>query len=178
MTGPTVAIVGGREHSGDAHDVTIALARDLARAGVTIISGIDQGVEATAHRSALDAGGRTIAVMPGAPQLPYSRHHQNLHRQILTRGAAVSEFPHLFQPIQHWSFIASQRILAAIADVVVIVETRGRVSAMPWSLSSPPRWEMTSRSCPDASPIQAAFARSGCSVTGRTLSPVPRTCST
>ena len=55
LTGPAVAIVGGREYSDGAHRITVALARELATAGVTVISGIDQGLEATAHRSALDA---------------------------------------------------------------------------------------------------------------------------
>jgi DNA processing protein len=112
------------------HQITLALARDLTTAGVTIISGIDEGLEATAHHSALATGGHTITVMPGAPQTPYSRHHKNLHRRILARGAAVSEFPPGFFPIQGWCFIASQRILAALAQIVVIVEARGKVGAL------------------------------------------------
>jgi DNA processing protein len=130
LTRATVAIVGGREHTKYAEDMTVELARDLATAGVTVISGIDKGLEATAHRSALDAGGYTIAVMPGAPQTPYSSQHKDLHRRIVARGAAISEFPPGFFPIQHWCFIASQRILAAIADLIVIVEARGKVSAL------------------------------------------------
>jgi DNA processing protein len=130
LTRPTVAIVGGREHSAYAHQITLALAHDLAAAGVTIISNINQGLEGTAHDSALAAQGHTIAVMPGAPQTPYSRHHKDLHRQILARGAAVSEFPPGFFPIQRWCFISSQRILAALARLVVIVEAQGKVSAL------------------------------------------------
>jgi DNA processing protein len=126
---PTVAIVGGREHSDYAHQITSELARDLATAGVTIISGIDMGLEATAHRNAIHAHGRTIAVMPSAPDIPYSKEHEYLHDHILGRGTAISEFPPGFFPNQNWCFIASQRILAALAQLVVIVETRGKTSA-------------------------------------------------
>ena len=130
LTRPTVAIVGSREHSDYAHQITLTLARDLATAGVTIISGLNQGVEATAHHSALNAQGHTIAVVPGAPHTPYSRDHPDLHRQILAHGAAVSEFPADFFPVQGWCFIASQRILAALAQIVVIVEAQGKVGAL------------------------------------------------
>jgi DNA processing protein len=130
LAGPTVAIVGGREHSDYAHRITVELARELAAAGVTIVGGVDKGLEATAHNAALGAGGATIAVMPGAPDVPYSREHKNLHRHILTRGAAISEFPSGFFPIQSWCFIACQRILAALAQIVVVVEAMGKVSAL------------------------------------------------
>jgi DNA protecting protein DprA len=130
LTRPTVAIVGGREHTRYAHDMTVALARDLATAGVTVISGIDQGLEGTAHHRAIQAGGHTIAVMPGTPHIPYSKQHENLHRYILSQGAAISEFPPGFFPIQHWCFIACRRILAALAQVVVVIEAMGKVSAL------------------------------------------------
>jgi DNA processing protein len=130
LTRPTVTIIGGREHSDYAHQITLTLAHDLATAGVTVISGINQGLEGTAHHSALNAQGHTIAVMPSAPHTPYSRHHPDLHRQILARGAAVSEFPADFFPVQDWCFIASQRILAALAQIVVIVEAQGKVGAI------------------------------------------------
>jgi len=130
LTRPTVTIIGGREHSDYAHRITLMLAHDLATAGVTIISAINQGLEATAHQGALNAQGHTIAVMPSAPHTPYSRHHPDLHRQILARGAAVSEFPADFFPVQDWCFIASQRILAALAQIVVIVEAQGKVGAL------------------------------------------------
>ncbi len=67
---PTVAIIGGREHTDYAHQITLTLAHDLATAGVTIVSGINQGLEGTAHHSALNAQGHTIAVMPSAPTPP------------------------------------------------------------------------------------------------------------
>jgi DNA processing protein len=127
---PTVAIIGGRQHTHYARDITLALARDLTAAGVTIVSGINRGLEATAQHSALDADGHTIAVMPGAPQLPYSSQHKVLHRQILRSGVAISEFPPGFFPMQRWCFIACQRIVAALAEVVVIVEARGKISAL------------------------------------------------
>jgi DNA processing protein len=68
--------------------------------------------------------------MPSAPEIPCSKRHKDLHRHILTGGAAISEFPPGFFPIQRWCFTASQRILAALAHLVVVVETAGRVTAL------------------------------------------------
>jgi DNA processing protein len=128
LTGPIVAIVGGREHTHYAQNITVELARGLAKAGVTVISGIDKGLEGTAHDCALHAGGQTIAVMPGAPEIPYSSEDKDLHRYILARAVAISEFPPRFLPLQRWCFIACKRILAALAQLVVVVETQGRYS--------------------------------------------------
>jgi DNA processing protein len=130
FTQPTVAIIGGREHTRYAQDITSGLARELAQAGVIVISGIDRGLEGIAQYDALHAGGPTIAVMPGAPEIPYSRQNKDLHQYILARAVAISEFPPGYLPLQRWSFIASRRIIAALASIVVIVEARGKISAL------------------------------------------------
>jgi DNA processing protein len=130
LAAPTVAIVGDRWHTGYAQEVTFALASELARAGVTVISGLNEGLEGAAHHGALHAGGQTIAVMGCAPEYPYPRQQDHLHRRILARGAAVSEFPPGFHPPRRWCFIASQRIIAALASVVVVIEAGERSTAL------------------------------------------------
>ena len=127
---PTVALIGDRQHTNYGHQATWALARDLATAGITIISGLHQGIDAIAHHGALHAGGQTIAVTGSAPEIPHPRQLEHLHHHIQTRGAIASEFPPGFYPPRRWCFIASQRIIAALADTTVIVEAGERSSAL------------------------------------------------
>ncbi|HWX44736.1 MAG TPA: DNA-processing protein DprA [Solirubrobacteraceae bacterium] len=93
LAGPTVALIGDRHHTGYGHQATFALACDLATAGVTLISGLHQGLDGIAHHGALHAGGHTIAVTGSAPEIPYPRQLEHLHRRIATCGAIVSELP-------------------------------------------------------------------------------------
>lgn len=119
---PAVAIVGSRAPTGYARRIAATLAHDLAAAGVTVISGMNTGLEGAAHHGALAARGRSIAVMPAGPEIPYPSRQESLHRAILARGAAISELPPGFSPARGWCFIASQRIIAALARMTVIVE--------------------------------------------------------
>jgi DNA processing protein len=130
IAAPVVALLGEQTHSGYAHEVTFALARDLATAGVTIISGLHQGIDGIAHHGALHTGGRTIAVTGGAPEIPHPRQLDHLHRSILLKGAAISELPPGFSPPRRWCFIAAQRIIAALASVVVVIEAGERSSTL------------------------------------------------
>jgi DNA processing protein len=130
LTAPTVAIVGDPRYSGYAHQITFALAHDLAAAGVTVISGLRQGLDEIAHQGALHAEGQTVAVMPCAPERCRPLPNEHLHQCICERGAAISEFPPGSSAPQRWCFIARQRIIAALASVVVIVEAERRSSAL------------------------------------------------
>jgi DNA processing protein len=127
---PTVAIVGNRTPTDYAQQLAFELAHDLATAGVTVISGMNTGLEGTAHHGALNACGHPIAVMPGSPEVPYPSRHKILQQGILARGAAVSELPPGFSPIQGWCFISSQRIIAALASLIVVVEPAGHTCAL------------------------------------------------
>jgi DNA processing protein len=130
LAAPTVAILGGREYIPCARQIAFALARDLATAGVTVVSGLDRGLEGIAQHGVLHAGGRAIAVTTCAPQRPCTPRHEDLHRRILTRGAAVSELPPGFFPPERWLFVAAQRIIAALAGLIVVVEAGGHSCAL------------------------------------------------
>jgi DNA processing protein len=123
---PTVAIVGSRDYTPYARQISFELARDLARAGVTIISGMNTGLDGILHRNAIGAGGHTIAVMTSGPDTSFGGGHAALHADILACGTAVSEFPPGFFHPRGWTLIASQRIIAALARVLVIIEVAGR----------------------------------------------------
>ena len=89
----SVAVVGTRKTSAYGREAAYQLSYELARSGVTIVSGLARGVDAVAHRAALEAGHRTIAVLGNGVDVMYPREHANLAAEILTNGALVSEFP-------------------------------------------------------------------------------------
>jgi DNA processing protein len=124
LSKPTVAIAGGHKYSGHTRQPTFTLARDLACAGVTVISGLDKGLEGIAQHGVLSARGSAIAVTVCAVERPYARCHQDLHERVVAHGAVLSEFPPGFFLPQSWSFPASQRIIAALASIIVIAEAK------------------------------------------------------
>jgi DNA processing protein len=101
--------------------VARALGRGLGAAGVTVVSGLALGIEATAHTGCLDAGGTPQAVLACGPERAYPRRHDRLHRAVAAAGAVVSELPP-GTPIQRWSFPARNRIMAGLARLTVVVE--------------------------------------------------------
>ncbi|MBI2589371.1 DNA-protecting protein DprA [Candidatus Saccharibacteria bacterium] len=119
---PKVAIVGSRKASAYGKQVTERLAGELARAGVVIISGLAFGIDATAHRAALSVGGCTVAVLPAPLDKIYPAAHHNLAKQIVSSsGALVSEYPPGSEVYKE-NFIARNRIVSGLADVLVITE--------------------------------------------------------
>jgi DNA processing protein len=117
---PVIAIVGSRAPSEYAHEMAATLARELVIAGVTPIGGCD-GLQAIVHHAALNAGGHTIGVMALGAEQPYPDHDVPLHQRIIAQGAAISEFPPGFSETQQWCFTASQRIIAALVSLVVVI---------------------------------------------------------
>lgn len=117
----TVTIVGSRRATSHGLQVAERLGADLAAAGVTVVSGMAIGIDAAAHRGALAAGGATIAVLAGGPDVVYPARHRSLHRQIAQSGAIVSDQEPSTVPRKQ-GFPARNRIMAALAKVVVIVE--------------------------------------------------------
>ena len=129
LAAPTVAVVGARACSGYGAQVARMLARDLAAAGVTVVSGLARGIDGEAHRGALDGDGRTVAVLGCGIDRDYPAAHAELARRIAETGGIVSEYEPGVEPAP-WQFPARNRIIAALADAVVIVEARSRSGAL------------------------------------------------
>jgi DNA processing protein len=118
---PIVAIVGTRNATPYGERVTRELARALSRAGACIVSGMARGIDAAAHRAALDEGGDTVAVLGTGIDVPYPVGHRVLHRTIGERGLLVAELPPGTRAFKG-CFPRRNRIIAALASVTIVVE--------------------------------------------------------
>ncbi|MGQ0714362.1 MAG: DNA-processing protein DprA [Gemmatimonadaceae bacterium] len=118
---PVVAIVGTRKATAYGERVTREVAGALARAGVSIVSGMARGIDGTAHLAALDAGGRTVAVLGTGVDVAYPAGHRPLHIRIRKHGLLLSEE----DPGAHagpGSFPKRNRLIAALASITIVVE--------------------------------------------------------
>jgi DNA processing protein len=126
---PCVAIVGTRRATSYGERVTFEIAGALARAGVTVISGMARGIDGVAHRAALAAGARTIAVLGTGVDVAYPAAHRSLHAEIATRGLLLSEeLPG--DRASGGSFPKRNRIIAALARAIIVVEAPHRSGAL------------------------------------------------
>ena len=122
LQSPSVAIVGSRKVTAYGREVTKRFATELAKQGITIISGLAFGVDSIAHQAALDAGGRTVAVLPSPLESIYPASHRQLARHIVEQGGAlVTEYPVGTESFKG-NFVARNRIIAGLADVTLITE--------------------------------------------------------
>jgi DNA processing protein len=120
---PAVSIVGSRKITRYGEEVTYKLAYDLAKQGITIVSGLALGVDGVAHKGALDAGGRTVAVLAGGLDEITPASHRNLAIEILRKhGTIISEYEP-GTPSFKQNFIARNRIVSALSDMVIITES-------------------------------------------------------
>jgi len=126
---PTVAIVGTRRATSYGREATTRIASDLAAAGVTIVSGLAKGIDGYAHRAALEAGGRTIAVMASGVDIVYPPEHRQLAERITESGALVSDFPPGTKPDAP-NFPARNRIISGLSQATVVVEAPARSGAL------------------------------------------------
>src|SRR5688572_15712640 len=129
LAAPSVSVVGTRRATAYGLRVTRAIAGDLARGGACIVSGMARGIDAAAHRAALDAGGRTVAVMGTGIDVPYPTGHRALHEVLATRALVVSEYGPGVRA-HKGAFPRRNRIIAALAPVTIVVEAGHRSGAL------------------------------------------------
>ena len=126
---PAVAIVGARACSAYGRQIARSLGRDLAAAGLVVVSGLARGVDAEAHRGALEAAGATVAVLGCGIDRDYPAAHRELAKQVAATALVVSEYAPGVEPAP-WRFPARNRIVAGLCAATVVVEARERSGAL------------------------------------------------
>jgi DNA processing protein len=126
---PTVAIVGARACSSYGAQVARSLGRELAAAGLVVVSGLARGIDGEAHRGALEAHGYTIAVLGCGIDRDYPAAHAQLAARVCEAGLVVSEYAPGVEPAP-WRFPARNRIIAGLAAATVVVEARERSGSL------------------------------------------------
>jgi DNA processing protein len=126
---PCLAIVGTRRPTVYGRQVTEEIVADLARSSITIISGLARGIDSVAHRTALDAGGKTVAVFGSGLDIVYPGENANLAKAIVEHGALVSEYPLGVKPKAE-NFPLRNRIMSGLSLGVLVVEAGERSGAL------------------------------------------------
>jgi DNA processing protein len=125
----SISLVGSRNAKDYGRKVSYRLSYQLAQRGVTVISGLAKGIDTLAHRGALEAGGRTIAVMGNGLSIVYPATNSNLAEKIEASGALVSEFPMAARPKSR-NFPRRNRIISGLTLGTVVVEASNRSGAL------------------------------------------------
>lgn len=126
---PCIALVGTRSASTYGKACAYKFSEALARAGVTVLSGGAVGIDAAAHRGALDAGGRTAAVLAGGNDHVYPSVHAGLFREITARGCLVSQYALGTKP-NDYKFPARNQLIAALSVAVLVIEAPHKSGAL------------------------------------------------
>lgn len=117
-----LAVVGSRRMTTYGKLITNKLVSEIARAGITIVSGFMFGIDATAHKAAIDAGGRTIVVMPCGIDMVHPAHQEDLYKEILEHnGLIISEFESTHPP-GLWTYPKRNKIVAGLSKATMVVE--------------------------------------------------------
>ena len=122
---PVVAIIGTRKSTAYGREVTHALAYELAKNGVIIVSGLASGIDTIAHTAALEAGGTTIAVLAQGLHEIYPASNKGLAERIIKNGALITEYDMGVPGLPH-QFLARNRIVSGLADAVIVTEAADR----------------------------------------------------
>lgn len=125
----SVAIVGSRQYSQYGKEASRTFAEELARRGLTVISGFARGIDTTAHKAAIEAGGRTIAVLGNGLGRCYPPENKNLAEEVAESGAMISTFPMRETP-EHYNFPERNYYLACMAPATIVVEAGDRSGAL------------------------------------------------
>ncbi|MDX6607389.1 MAG: processing protein [Solirubrobacterales bacterium] len=125
----TVTIVGSRRPSGYGSGLAAELGREVASAGLAVVSGMAMGIDSCAHRGALEAGGLTVAVLGTGVDVPYPPRCSRLYDEIVERGLVLGELPP-GTTARRWTFPARNRIMAALGRITVVVEARERSGSL------------------------------------------------
>ena len=126
---PCVAVVGSRRASHVGLAVARDIGSDLAAMGVVVVSGMARGIDAAAHRGALAARGITVAVLGCGIEVCYPPEHAELRREITAQGCVLSEDGGQAPP-DGWRFPRRNRLIAALAEAVIVVEATARSGAL------------------------------------------------
>lgn len=138
LAAPTVAVVGTRNATATGRATAAELAAELARRGVAVVSGLALGIDGAAHRAVVAAHlepdraremGAPVGVVATGLDRAYPRHHADLHRQVAELGLLLTEAPLGAAPLR-WRFPARNRIIAGLADAVLVVESHERGGAL------------------------------------------------
>ena len=130
--GRSVTIVGTRKTTSYGREVTRQLVEDLSKNSVTIVSGLARGIDSIAHRTALDSGGRTLAVLANGLDAVYPPEHAAMAREVTENGALISEHPPGVRP-EAKNFPRRNRILSGLTPGTVVVEA-GEGSGALWTV--------------------------------------------
>lgn len=121
LTDVSLAVIGTRKMSAYGRDVTQRLVTQLVDSGVTIVSGLALGIDSVAHKTAIEAGGKTVAVLAGGVESVYPPSNTGLGREIVKNGAIISEYP-LGYPCFQQNFPVRNRIVSGLALGVLVIE--------------------------------------------------------
>ena len=127
--GIAVAVIGARFASQEGLIASREIAGDLARSGIVVVSGLARGIDSAAHRGALDAGGKTIAVLGTGIDRVYPAENSALTEEIAAKGLLVTEFPP-GSPPEDWHFPRRNRIISGLSKAVVVVEAKEKSGSL------------------------------------------------